>query len=87
MKEVNAKESAAEREHRVHKGWQEHNTFQQSIQNWEGKPTFVFYEGPPTANGLPHVGHVFGRTIKDVVARYKTMTGYQVFRKAGLSES
>lgn len=83
MKEVNAKESAAEREYRVHKGWQEHNTFQQSIQNREGKPTFVFYEGPPTANGLPHVGHVFGRTIKDVVARYKTMTGYQVFRKAG----
>lgn len=42
-----------------------------------------FYEGPPTANGLPHVGHALGRTIKDVVARYKTMSGYKVLRKAG----
>ncbi|MCP1357334.1 isoleucine--tRNA ligase [Aneurinibacillus migulanus] len=83
MKEVHAKESAVEREQRVHERWQEQDTFQKSIQNREGKPTFVFYEGPPTANGLPHVGHVFGRTIKDVVARYKTMTGYQVLRKAG----
>lgn len=83
MKEVNVKESAAQREQRIRKRWQEDNTFQQSIQNREGKPSFVFYEGPPTANGLPHVGHALGRTIKDVVARYKTMTGHQVLRKAG----
>ncbi|MBO9129357.1 isoleucine--tRNA ligase [Bacillus sp. 165] len=83
MKEVNVKESATNREHRIQKQWIEHQTFQQSIANREGKPTFVFYEGPPTANGLPHVGHALGRTIKDVVARYKTMAGYQVLRKAG----
>jgi isoleucyl-tRNA synthetase len=83
VKEVNVKESAAEREQRIHKQWKEKNIFQQSIQNREGKPSFVFYEGPPTANGLPHVGHVLGRTVKDVVARYKTMTGHQVLRKAG----
>ncbi|WCN36344.1 isoleucine--tRNA ligase [Aneurinibacillus uraniidurans] len=83
MKEVNVKESATGREQRIHEQWKEQNTFQQSIQNREGKPSFVFYEGPPTANGLPHVGHALGRTIKDVVARYKTMTGHQVIRKAG----
>ncbi|WP_047154396.1 isoleucine--tRNA ligase [Aneurinibacillus tyrosinisolvens] len=83
MKEVNVKESAAEREQRIRKQWKEQNTFQQSIQNREGKPSFVFYEGPPTANGLPHVGHALGRTIKDAIARYKTMTGHQVHRKAG----
>ncbi len=49
----------------------------------EGAQSFVFYEGPPTANGLPHVGHALGRTIKDLVARYKTMAGYKVLRKAG----
>jgi isoleucyl-tRNA synthetase len=82
MKEVNVKESAVERERRVQQQWKQQNTFQQSIANRKGSPTFVFYEGPPTANGLPHVGHALGRTIKDVVARYKTMTGYQVLRKA-----
>lgn len=83
MKEVHVKEPAVERERRVLKQWKEQEVFQQSIRDREGQPTFVFYEGPPTANGLPHVGHALGRTIKDVVARYKTMTGYQVLRKAG----
>ncbi|BAU28606.1 isoleucyl-tRNA synthetase [Aneurinibacillus soli] len=83
MEEVNVKELAVRREQRIHERWKEQNTFQQSIQNREGNPSFVFYEGPPTANGLPHVGHALGRTIKDVVARYKTMTGHQVIRKAG----
>lgn len=83
MKEVNVKESAVQREQRVRKQWENQQTFQKSIGNREGNPTFVFYEGPPTANGLPHVGHALGRTIKDVVARYKTMTGYRVLRKAG----
>ncbi|WP_028399671.1 isoleucine--tRNA ligase [Ectobacillus panaciterrae] len=83
MKEVNVKESAVQREQRVRKQWEKQQTFHKSIGNREGNPTFVFYEGPPTANGLPHVGHALGRTIKDVVARYKTMTGYRVLRKAG----
>lgn len=83
MKEVNVRESSQEREQRIQQQWQKGNVFQQSVQNREGYPSFVFYEGPPTANGLPHVGHALGRTIKDVVARYKTMTGHQVIRKAG----
>ena len=78
MKEVNVRESSQEREQRIQQQWQKGNVFQQSVQNREGYPSFVFYEGPPTANGLPHVGHALGRTIKDVVARYKIMTGHQV---------
>nr|WP_212966724.1 isoleucine--tRNA ligase [Lederbergia ruris] len=70
-------------EERIRKQWEQERTFERSIANREGKETFVFYEGPPTANGLPHAGHALGRTIKDFVARYKTMTGYQVLRKAG----
>jgi isoleucyl-tRNA synthetase len=78
-----SKESVGQREDRIRNYWTEEKTFRQSVQLREGKTPFVFYEGPPTANGLPHVGHAFGRTIKDVVARYKTMRGFQVERKAG----
>ncbi|MFD1412384.1 isoleucine--tRNA ligase [Oceanobacillus jeddahense] len=77
------KESSVERETRIREDWEKNHTFQRSISNREGQETFVFYEGPPTANGLPHAGHALGRTIKDFVARYKTMSGYQVLRKAG----
>lgn len=77
------KETNSEMEVRIRQQWEKDNTFQKSIDNREGKETFVFYEGPPTANGLPHAGHALGRTIKDFVARYKTMAGYQVIRKAG----
>ncbi|MEC1156025.1 isoleucine--tRNA ligase [Cytobacillus horneckiae] len=77
------KETAAERELRVRKLWEEENVFEQSIVNREGRESYVFYEGPPTANGLPHAGHALGRTIKDFVARYKTMSGFKVLRKAG----
>ena len=83
MKKVDVKEAAVRREARIRKHWNEQDTFMQSIRNREGAQSFVFYEGPPTANGLPHVGHALGRTIKDLVARYKTMTGYKVVRKAG----
>ncbi|MEI4828007.1 isoleucine--tRNA ligase [Bacillus sp. FJAT-53711] len=83
MKKVDVKELAVRREARIRKQWNEQDTFMQSIRNREGAQSFVFYEGPPTANGLPHVGHALGRTIKDLVARYKTMTGYKVLRKAG----
>ncbi|MFB1051857.1 isoleucine--tRNA ligase [Paraliobacillus sp. JSM ZJ581] len=77
------KESNVERELRVREKWEKDGTFERSISNREGRETYVFYEGPPTANGLPHAGHALGRTIKDFVARYKTMSGYQVLRKAG----
>ena len=77
------KETATMREKRILKFWAEQNIFQKSIQNRENAESFVFYEGPPTANGLPHVGHALGRTIKDIIARYHTMQGKQVIRKAG----
>lgn len=77
------KETVQQREQRIQQQWGQQRTFERSIEKREGSPSFVFYEGPPTANGLPHVGHALGRTIKDVVARYKTMTGHQVIRKAG----
>jgi len=77
------KETAVDRETRIRQLWEQEKTFQASVANRAGHKPFVFYEGPPTANGLPHVGHAFGRTIKDVVARYKTMQGYLVERKAG----
>lgn len=63
--------------------WQETGTIAQSLQPREGVPRFVFYEGPPTANGLPHVGHVLTRVIKDLIPRYRTMKGEYVRRKAG----
>ena len=63
--------------------WNEQDIFHKSIATREGKPSFVFYEGPPSANGLPGIHHVMGRTIKDVFCRYKTMQGFQVKRKAG----
>ena len=63
--------------------WNEHDVFHKSIETRRGKPSFVFYEGPPSANGLPGIHHVMGRTIKDIFCRYKTMQGFQVKRKAG----
>ena len=67
----------------VLKDWDSNNTFHKSISTREGKPTFVFYEGPPSANGQPGIHHVMARTIKDVFCRYKTQKGYLVHRKAG----
>ncbi|HKL08577.1 MAG TPA: isoleucine--tRNA ligase [Bacteroidales bacterium] len=63
--------------------WDKNDTFHKSITTREGKPTFVFYEGPPSANGLPGIHHVMARAIKDIFCRYKTMQGYLVKRKAG----
>jgi isoleucyl-tRNA synthetase len=65
------------------KRWQELDVFHKSIKTREGKPTFVFYEGPPSANGMPGIHHVMARAIKDIFCRYKTMQGFQVKRKAG----
>ncbi len=63
--------------------WDKNQAFEKSVSLREGAPTFVFYEGPPSANGMPGIHHVISRTIKDLVCRYKTMQGYQVKRKAG----
>ncbi len=63
--------------------WQENNVFEKSVSTREGSEPYVFYEGPPSANGLPGVHHVLARAIKDIFPRYKTMKGYQVKRKAG----
>ena len=67
----------------VLKKWDADDTFHQSITTREGHPTFVFYEGPPSANGMPGIHHVMARTIKDVICRYKTQQGFLVHRKAG----
>jgi len=67
----------------VLKDWDNNDVFHKSIEEREGCPSFVFYEGPPSANGLPGIHHVLARSIKDIFCRYKTMKGYQVHRKAG----
>ena len=67
----------------IQRFWQENGIFEKSLKNREGCPKFVFYEGPPTANGIPHNGHVLTRVIKDIFLRYRTMRGYYVPRKAG----
>ena len=75
--------SIAEREKIIAEKWQENNILEKSIENREGKESFIFYEGPPTANGRPGIHHVISRTLKDSVCRYHTMLGKQVKRKAG----
>jgi isoleucyl-tRNA synthetase len=80
---MNQKETSTMREKRIQDYWDQEQIFQKSVDNRANRDHFVFYEGPPTANGLPHVGHALGRTIKDVIARYQTMQGKQVIRKAG----
>ncbi|MED4226493.1 isoleucine--tRNA ligase [Neobacillus cucumis] len=83
MEFSNQKESKVEREKRILNFWERNDIFQKSMENRTNNETFVFYEGPPTANGLPHVGHALGRTLKDIIARYHTMIGKYVIRKAG----
>ncbi|MGZ7443707.1 isoleucine--tRNA ligase [Paenibacillus sp. TH7-28] len=83
MKKVDVKENARARDLRILDKWKQENTFKRSIENRAGRPNYVFFEGPPTANGMPHIGHVLGRVIKDFVGRYQTMKGYRVVRKAG----
>ncbi|WP_299533130.1 isoleucine--tRNA ligase [Ulvibacterium sp.] len=63
--------------------WKEQDIFEKSVSSREGKPSYVFYEGPPSANGMPGIHHVMARTIKDIFPRYQTMKGFQVKRKAG----
>jgi isoleucyl-tRNA synthetase len=68
---------------KVMKKWDENSIFDLSITSREGKTPFVFFEGPPSANGLPGIHHVMARSIKDIFCRYKTLKGFQVKRKAG----
>lgn len=82
-KSIDLKETAAKLEKRIRDFWDENSTHEKSINLKNGAPKFVFFEGPPTANGKPGIHHVLARTIKDSVCRYKTMKGYQVNRKAG----
>ncbi len=72
-----------QREKDVEKFWEDENIFEKSIESRANCPEYTFYDGPPTANGKPHIGHVLTRVIKDMIPRYKTMKGYQVPRKAG----
>ena len=72
-----------ERELEIMKFWKEHKIADKCIEIREGRPQFTFYDGPPTANGKPHIGHIITRAVKDIIPRYKTMKGYEVFRKAG----
>jgi len=71
------------REKQIEKFWKENDIFEKSVKDHEGDPSYVFYDGPPTANGKPHIGHVLTRCIKDMVPRYQTMKGKMVPRKAG----
>ena len=72
-----------EREKETAKFWKDNDIFKKSMKQREGCPTYTFYDGPPTANGKPHIGHVLTRVIKDMIPRYRTMKGYMVPRKAG----
>ncbi|MCI8320376.1 MAG: isoleucine--tRNA ligase [Dorea sp.] len=72
-----------DREKAVLKFWEDHKIFEKSMKEKDGNEIYMFYDGPPTANGKPHIGHVLTRVIKDMIPRYRTMKGYQVPRKAG----
>ncbi len=67
----------------VLKMWDDHDTFRKSLRSRDGKGEFVFYEGPPSANGMPGIHHVMSRAIKDTICRFRTLQGYEVKRKAG----
>ncbi len=83
FKKVSTDMNFVEREKSVEQFWKENDVFNKSLKLREGCPTYTFYDGPPTANGKPHVGHVLTRVIKDMVPRYRTMKGNYVPRKAG----
>lgn len=82
-KKVSTDMNFVEREKEVEKFWEDNHIFQKSMKEREGSPMYTFYDGPPTANGKPHIGHVLTRVIKDMIPRYRTMKGYEVPRKAG----
>ena len=71
------------REKKILHFWEENDIFKKCLRHREDGPLYTFFEGPPTANGKPHIGHVLTRVIKDIIPRYRTMKGYNVLRKAG----
>ncbi len=83
FEKVSTELNFVEREKEVEKLWRERNVFKRSIDQREGCDVFTFYDGPPTANGKPHIGHILTRVMKDMIPRYRTMKGYKVLRKAG----
>jgi isoleucyl-tRNA synthetase len=82
-KKVSTDLNFVEREKEILGFWKENRIFEKSVELRKGCPNFTFYDGPPTANGKPHIGHILTRVIKDIIPRYKTMKGYNVLRKAG----
>ena len=82
-KKVSTDMNFVDREKATEKFWEENHIFEKSMEDREGCPQYMFYDGPPTANGKPHIGHVLTRVIKDMIPRYRTMKGYEVPRKAG----
>lgn len=82
-KPIDTKLNFVDREKEVLEFWKKENIFQKSVEKNIGNPEFSFYDGPPTANGKPHIGHILTRVMKDIIPRYKTMKGYHVLRKAG----
>lgn len=80
---VNTDLNFVDREKEIEKFWKDEDIFQKSMENRKDGPYYTFYDGPPTANGKPHIGHVLTRVIKDMIPRYRTMKGYYVPRKAG----
>ena len=82
-KKVSTDLNFVDREKAVEKFWEENHIFEKSMEKREGNDIYMFYDGPPTANGKPHIGHVLTRVIKDMIPRYRTMKGYEVPRKAG----
>ena len=72
-----------EREKEILKFWKDNAVFEKSVELNKGKEPFTFYDGPPTANGKPHIGHILTRVMKDIIPRFKSMKGYDVLRKAG----
>lgn len=83
FKEFKEKTSITQLEEQILDFWKTHDIFHKSIKLRQNRPLYIFYEGPPTANGRPGIHHVLSRTIKDIICRYKTMSGFQVPRKAG----
>ena len=82
-KKVDTSLDFVEREKEIVAFWKENHIFERSVEKNEGGEEFSFFDGPPTANGKPHIGHVLTRSIKDAIPRYRTMKGYHVLRKAG----
>ena len=82
-KKVDSSKSTVDMEKEIAKFWKEKDVIQKSFDSNQDGEYFTFYDGPPTANGKPHVGHILTRVMKDIIPRFKVMKGYKVLRKAG----